>query len=276
MLEDFYMAHFLRDEVLKSLTIDEAAIRELDNALRSSNANMPENLAKQDPGQRAIIYYVVRFDNKGYRVFSVDDLLRYFHEAKYVERVICTAESGTSLKTGRQVGSYIDLALDCQDPSRCLLSVASDDVNWVNSSFSNIKDVLAGYRNRNGWARSMWSQLTAQLLAVFAAFLVSLWAAVAFSPKIPVENAFFLIFLFVLLVFSNLWGYVNQRLLALIDVVFPNIRFYRPNRDGLHWLLQNLIGGVAVLIVVSVILFFLNLLVDYFVTFFGEHFVPGV
>ena len=270
------MAHFLRDEVLKSLTIDEAVIRELDNALRASNANMPENLEQQGTGQPSIIHYVIRFDNKGYRVFSVEDLLKYFSKAKYVERVIFTAESETSIRTGRQVGSFIELALDCQDPSRCQLSVSSDNDYWVNSSFSNIKDILAGYRNRNGWARSVWSQLIIQLIAVFVTFLGSLWAAVAFSPRIPVENAFFLIFLFVFLVFSNLWGYLNQRLLALLDVVFPNMRFYRPNRDRLHWLLQNLIGGVVVLIVVSVILFFLNLLIDYFVTVFGEHFVRGV
>lgn len=270
------MTDFLRDEVLKSLTIDEAAIRELDDALCSSNANMPENLEQQDTGQRSIIHYVIRFDNKGYRVSSIEDLLKYFHKAKYVERVICTAESVNSIRTGRQAGSFIDLAIDCRDPSRCLLSVSSDNVDWVNSSFSNIKDVLAGYRNRNGWARSVWSQLSIQLIAVFVTFLGSLWAAVAFSPRIQVENAFFLIFLFVFLVFSNLWGYVNQRLLALIDVVFPNIRFYRPNRDRLHWLFQNLIGGVVVLIVGSVILFVLNLLFDYFVTVFGKYFVSGV
>ena len=270
------MALFLRDEVLKNLKIDEVAIRELDDALRASNGNMPENLEQEDKGQRGIIHYVIRFDNKGYRVFSVDDLLKYFHKAKNVERIIFTAESGTSIRTGRQVGSFIELALDCQDPSRCQLSLSSDKDYWVNSSFSNIKDILAGYRNRNGWARSMWSQLIIQLIAVFVTFLGSLGAAVAFSPRVPVENAFFLIFLFVFLVFSNLWGYLNQRLLVLIDVVFPNMRFYRPNRDRLHWLFQNLIGGVVVLIVGSVILFVLKLLFDYFVTVFGKYFVSGV
>ena len=53
------MAHFLRDEVLKSLTIDEAAIRELDNAFRASNVNMPENLEQQDTDQRSIILWGV-------------------------------------------------------------------------------------------------------------------------------------------------------------------------------------------------------------------------
>lgn len=270
------MAHFLRDEVLRSLTIDEAAIRELDNALRASNANMPENLEQQDTGQRSIIHYVIRFDNKGYRVFSVEDLLKYFSKAKYVERVIFTAESKASIQTGRQVWSFIELALDCQDPSRCQLAVSSDNDYWVNSSFANIKDILAGYRNRNGWARSIWSQLIIQLLAVFVTFVGSLGAAVAFSSRVPVENAFFLVFLFVFLVFSNLWGYFNQWLLTLLNVVFPNIRFYRSNRDRLHWLYQNLIGGVVVLIVGSVIIFVLKLLFDYFVTVFGKYFVGGV
>ncbi len=269
------MAHFLRDEVLKSLTIDEAAIRELDNALRASNANMPENLEQQDTGQRSIVHYVIRFDNKGYRVFSVEGLLKYFSKAKYVERVIFTAESEASIQAGRQVGSFMELALDCQDPSRCQLAVSSDNDYWVNSSFANIKDILSGYRNRNGWARSMWSQLIIQLIAVFVTFMVSLGTAVAFSPRVPVENAFFLIFLFVFLVFSNLWGYVNQWLLALLNVAFPNIRFHRPYRDRLHWLFQNLIGGVVVLIVGSVILFILKLLLDYFVAVFGKYFVSG-
>src|SRR5574341_1633629 len=98
----------------------------------------------------------------------------------------------------------MELRLDNKEPNASILQVSSDHGDWVDASFAATKDVLSKARNRSAWMRGAWSQLAIQLGGVFAGFLVSLWAAVRMSPLIAIDNAFFITFLFVLLVFSNL------------------------------------------------------------------------
>lgn len=254
------MAHYLRDELLTNLTLTEDRLSQLDLALQARLPSMPENVPVGEGGDPPVMmFYVIRFDGKGYRVFSFEALVAYFRQADYVERIAFVLESGVSLSTGRNVGSFAELRLDNREPSNSFIQVSSDDGDWVESTFAAGKDVLRRCANRNGWMRGLWSQLAIQIGGVFLGFLLSLWAAISISPYIRIENAFFIAFLFVLLVFSNLWGFLNQRLLSLVNRTFPNVRFFRPDRDRLHWLLQALVGGI----VVAVALFLLNWLFAY-------------
>ena len=239
------MAHFLRDQHVANLSITSDNLAQIsavfsDRAMML-NANVPEH---DDTGKRAILSYVIRFDNKGYRVFSVDDLLRYFHQAKEVERVLFTVETGDSLRTSRQIGSVLELRLDEKDQNTCFLTVTSDSKDWVDASFSAVQDVLAKCVNRNGWVRTTWTTFGVQIVGVTLGFILSLWIAAKIAPRLSIENSFVFSFLFVLLVFSNTWTYLSQQILRLINTAFPNIKFIRPGKERLHWLLQAVIGGV--------------------------------
>ena len=166
------MARFLRDEVLTTLTIDEDALRQLHSAFQARVSSMPERPQENSGGEAGgSINYVIRFDNKGYRIFTIDELIDYFGQAKCVDWIIINAESRTSLQSNRLVGSYMELRLDARNPNLCLLTVSSDSGDWVDASFSSVIDVLARCKNHNGWARSAWSALAIQLGGVFFAFL---------------------------------------------------------------------------------------------------------
>lgn len=240
------MAHFLRDQHIANLSITADNLAQIsavfDDRASTLNADVPDN---DDTGKRAILSYVIRFDNKGYRVFLIGDLLRYFHQAKAVERVLFTVETGESLRTSRQIGSVLELRLDEKDPNTCFLTITSDDKDWVDASLSAVQDVLAKCANRNGWVRTSWTTFAVQIVGVTLGFILSLWAAAKIAPRLSIENSFIFSFLFVLLIFSNTWTFLSQQILRLINAGFPNIKFLRPGKERLHWLLQAVIGGAV-------------------------------
>jgi hypothetical protein len=244
------VAHYLRDERITNLSINADNLSQLsvvfvDRAC-ALNAKVPEN---DDTGKIAFLTYIIRFDNKGYRVFSREDLLRYFHLAKEVERVLITVETGESLRSNRLSGTYLELRLDEKDPNTCFLTVTSDDKDWVDASFSAVQDILIKCKNRNGWARSALTHFGVQIVGVTLGFILSLWAAAKIAPRLAIENSFIFAFLFVLLIFSNIWNYLNQRVLWVFNSVFPNMKFYRPDKERLHWLMQAIVGGIVFAVV---------------------------
>ncbi|MEK6771308.1 MAG: membrane domain protein, partial [Pseudomonadota bacterium] len=172
------MAHYLRDERVTNLSINADNLAQLSAVFADRadalNAKVPEN---DDSGKKAFLTYIIRFDNKGYRVFSLEDLLRYFRLAKEVERVLFTVETGESLRSNRLIGTYLELRVDEKDPNACFLAVTSDDKDWVDASFSAVQDVLIKCKNRNGWARSAWTHFGVQIVGVTFGFILSLWAA---------------------------------------------------------------------------------------------------
>jgi hypothetical protein len=249
------MAHYLRDQGITNVSATEDAISQL-SALFVDRANaLNEGLREDDEsGRRAFVNYIIRFDNKGVRVFSVKDLLRNFRQAKSVERVIFNLETRLSLQSNRQLGAFLELKLDEKDPNGCFLTATADDSDWVDASFSSVQEALLKYKNRNGWARSNWTAFSVQLVGVTLGFVLSLWAATKLAPKLPIENAFVFTFFFILLIFSNTWTYVNQLILRVVTMAFPNVKFLRKDKERLHWFFQAVIGGIAG----AAVLFFLN------------------
>ena len=79
------------------------------------------------------------------------------------------------------------------------------------------------------------------------------------TPKIPFENAFVIVFLFALLLFSNTWDFLKKQISITIEGVFPNIEFYRPDKHRYRWLMQTVIGGI----VVAILLFVLHEIFQY-------------
>lgn len=266
------MARFLRDEQFSNVTLTEERLTQLHDVFDARRHTMPEELLPAQNNQIKVFFsYIIRFDNKGYRVFSIGDLLAHFRQADYIERVIFTIESKESMRSARAVGSFMELRFDEKEPTNCFLQVSSDDGDWVDASLSAVKERTNRFKNRNGWAKSAWSELAIQIGGVFTGFLLSLWAAVRMSPLIAIENSFFITFLFALLMFSNLWAYLNRVVLNFVRAVFPSIKFYRPDRDRWHWLLQSVVGGI----VVAIVLLLLAYLLSYVGRTLGELFMEN-
>lgn len=245
------MAFYLRDQHVENVSTDAEALNQVNNVFAERFAQLRSEFQAGAPqGKNAFFTYIIRFDNKGYRVFSLEELMRYFNQAREVERVIFTVESGDAISTNRNVGAYLELCLDAKEPARCVLVASSDNKDWAEASFAAVHEVLAKCRTKNGVVRSPWTSLSVQMFGVVVGFIVSLWLAFKVAPNLKIENSFVISFLFILLVFSNIWGYLNQTLLGLIARLFPNIEFIRPAKARLHWIMQAIVGSTAFAVVV--------------------------
>ena len=212
-----------------------------------SNAAMPCStylLTKKS----GVLHAIIRFDGKGYRVNSCDELLGYFRSSNAVERITVSFQTTLAANSNNSAGSFIELRLERDDPDLCTLIVSSDSADWVDASFFAFEGSLAKMKNQHGWSRSHWFELLVQLSGVFLGFLVSLWAAAIITPKIPMENAFLIVFLFVLLLVSNIWGYLQHLISNAVTGYFPNIEFLRAEGNRYRWLMQTVIGGIVVAI----------------------------
>lgn len=252
------MANFLRDEAIENLYLNEINLKQI-NEVFLNRLSTVNSVAHDDDKKRAILTYIIRFDGKGYRVFKFDDLLQYFHQATEIEHILFTLETGESLTTSRMIGTCLELKLSQMNPAGCYLMTTADDKDWVDAAFSAVKEILDKGKNWNGWIRTVWTRLIVQIIGVVFGFILSFWIAAKIAPKLSIGNAFIICFLFVLLVFSNVWGYMNEKLMALIFNTFPALKLYRPDKDQAHWLMQALIGGI----VVAVTLWILNIAFSY-------------
>lgn len=245
------MAKFLRDKKISNITMDENNLVELFTLLEKRVDAL--QVLPHDENEEFYVYAVIRFDSKGYRVHSTKELLHYFRSSQSIERIILFLQDTRAVNTNNVVGSYIELRLDGTDPNSCILQVSSDYSEWMDSSFSTLEEALNKAKNRHGWSRSQWFGLLVQLSGVFAGFVISIWAAVVITPSIPVENAFVIVFLFVLLLFSNTWDYLKILISNTIDNCFPNIEFIRPEKEKYRWLIQTVVGGIVVAIILYIL-----------------------
>ena len=249
------MAHFLRDQLISNVSITEESLSQLSAIFEEKEKILNEisaDLKTED--NEAVLTYIIRFDNKGYRVFSIDDLLRYFKQAKSVERVLITLETTKSLRNNRQSGTFMEVRLDEKEPHASFLNVTSDDKDWVEASFCSIQEALDKYRHRTGWVRTAWTAFAVQIVGVSLGFILSLWAASKFSPRLAIESPFVISFIYVFLLFSNTWNYLNQIILRILNIAFPNIKFLRRGKEHWHWLIQTVVGGA----VGAAVLYFLS------------------
>ncbi|GKT11537.1 MAG: hypothetical protein ISEC1_P0501 [Thiomicrorhabdus sp.] len=237
------MAHFLRDQKVENITITEELVTQVSNILETKIELMNK---ENDAAKKMLISYIIRFDNKGYRVFTLEDLLHHFHQGSKIDRIIFSLESSESITSSRAIGAFIELRLDSIEPNSSNLTVTSDENDWVDASFSSIHDVLINFKNRSYIFRSNWMHFSIQIVGVIFGFLLSLWAAVKISPNINIENSLIISFLFVILIFSNSWTYISQKINDLVHTTFPSLQFIRPNKDKTHWLMQTIIGGIIV------------------------------
>lgn len=226
------MPSYIRDLMVRNVVLDDDAIQELNaTILRRVNAL---NSSTQDPERQLSQIYVVRFDGRGYRTFSVDEAWSYYKSATRVERVILQAESRTGLNTNHMFGEQIEVRLDTDSQGSSHILVGGDSKDWVETTFSELETVVRRSRSLpTAIIRTQWTALVLQLLGVFAGVLLCLWLATATAPFLKdVEYPRALAFAFWFLVYSNLWTYLQQQAMRGIGMLFLSVRF---SRKGEHW-----------------------------------------
>ncbi len=258
------MAFYLKDERITNLTVDIKSIENITLAFidRLNSLNIGENADDKSP-KKGLLNFIIRFDNKGYRVFSFAELKNYYGQAKDIERIFFTIETGESIRSNRNTGTYLELRLDKNDVNNCFLTVTSDNKDWVDASFSAVQEVVHKYKNRNGYVRTAWTPFVIQILGVVLGFTVCLWFSLKLAPLFNFENPFIITFLFFLLLYSNILAFLNSQLLRLINNLFPNIRFVREDKERIHWLVRTMVGSS----IFGIIIYLLSLLQNFIVDF---------
>lgn len=249
------MGKYLRDERLENITITEQTLELINEFLLAREAATNEALTASgaDANQMLLMTYIVRFDNRGYKLNDFSEVERYYAQASNVERIIFLLDSTQSETTNRMYGTYFEIRLDSKDPNNCIIQVSSDDSDTVDSVFHGLMDIIKKCHNKNGLIRNTWSQLLVQVFGVAAGFVISLIAGDKIAPHINIDNAFIIIFLFTFLIFSNTWTFLSQQIHRFLNYSFPNIRFSRKGKSSLHWLAQTFVGSIIVAIFLVVI-----------------------
>lgn len=137
------MALYLRDQHVQNVSTDSEALAQINSVFNERFVQIQSELGSQ--GKKAFFTYIIRFDNKGYRVFTLDELMRYFNQAHDVERIIFTVESDDSITSNRSIGAFLELCLDTKEPTRCVLIASSDNKDWAEASFAAVHEVLEKY-----------------------------------------------------------------------------------------------------------------------------------
>lgn len=242
------MNRFLRDEQVKNRSLNEDKLRKINDVFveiaKLNNAGLPDT----DEGKKkwAMVNYIIRFDNKGFMIHDFDTFLKYLNGAKKIERVIFILDSNESYLSNAKYGKNAELRFDVKDENNCFLRVQDDSSDWVDLAFCKIAEEIAKYKNRNFIIRNAWTPFAVQVFGVISGFILSLWAALRVSPHLSLEYSFVVVLILAFLIFSNVWTYLNQIILKMLDYLFPNISF--SDSKGLHWALKCMVTAFFVAI----------------------------
>jgi len=254
------MSQFLRDEYLRNLTVNEDALRKINDDIEEITQQENQSLGKQFQGQdltnRLLIRsYIIRFDGKGFRLFDFEKAIKYFQDAKKVERFIFVVDSISSIN--RIQGKSIELRLDALDINKCTIVVQDDNSTWVDATFCKIRERLSRYKNNNHLVRNRIIPFLIQLFGVMVGFILSLWIAIKISPKLAIDNSLAFSFVIAFLLFSNIWTVIFELAIRFLHYFWPNISF--KFKGSLHWLIKALISTAFV----SVFFFLISKLFSY-------------
>lgn len=236
------MAQFLRDKKVRAITLTEESVRELCNIFWAKAAIPTQTV--NDAEEVKVPVFIIRFDNRGYKVFSTDELIAYWKQAAKVERLVLTTESLDSIRTNRSIGSMVELKLDAGDDNACWLVSSSENKDWMDGSFYAVDDCLQKCKNHSGLVRTPWTPLLIQVLGTVLVLAFSLWQAVQLAPRLNVENPALVGFIVLFFFYLPIWQFLHGITGRAIGALAPNIRFFRPARS-LHWFGQFLIGVVV-------------------------------
>lgn len=234
------MSQFLRDIALKNLNFNEEKLLKINALIFEIAKDINKTLTETENTDRILIpSYIIRFDNKGFKLYEFEKVLKCFKEAAKVERIIFVLESLESIRSNRLSGKSLELRFDVLNQENCYLTVQANEGDWVDATFCRMKELLDKYKSKNFLVRNSWTPFVVQMLGVVVSFVFSLWGAIVISPKLTIENAFTISFIMAFLIFSNAWTYFYPQILSIIDYYWPNVSF--KERKGIHWLIKGLI-----------------------------------
>ncbi len=240
------MGRFLRDENVKNISLNEESLNQLSELFCERAVQINKSLNADYENKEQLVSYIIRFDNKGHRFYEIDEAIRQYRNAGNVERFIITMDSLENINTNGLNGTKMEARFDIGNKDNCCISVSSENNDWVESSYSTLNDFIKKNKNNNGIIRTSWTPFLVQILGVLFGLTFSIWAALRISPSVDVENSFILSFLFCLLIYSNIWNHLNERVLYFIGFLFPNVRFERQGKERTRWLFQAIVGGISV------------------------------
>ncbi len=240
------MPSFLRDVLVRNVVVNDDAIREL-HAIFIERVTA-HNQATQGDDQKLNPIYVVRFDGRGYRTFSAEEAWSFYKNADSVERLVLQAESPIGIRTNHMIGGQIEIRLDADRKGNSHIIVGGESKDWVEATFSALETQLIRRRNlATALIRTPWTILVLQLLGILVGILVALWLATLSAPFVQgVEYPRAVSFAFWFLVYSNLWTYLQQQALDVIDTMFPNVRLSRSGDPLIQTVLRKSIEAAAV------------------------------
>lgn len=254
------MGYFHRDKQVLNVEIDEARLRQLIQVFEGFFSGLAGQHAQGTNGPEWQLSYVVRFDEKGFRVFAGTEVLELFNQANVVERIVLALDSTRSLATNRADGAWFELKLDATAPSNCWVNVTADSKPAMDATYQAIDEVLATSKTRYGLLRTNSARFAIQAIGVVLSFAFSVWGGSLVASQMAIQNAFPIAVLFVLLLFSNAWAFFQPWVLAKLDKVFPNIYFKRSGFDRWAWLWQGLVVAAIFGVLTAVFLFMLHYL----------------
>lgn len=234
------MSQYLRDEYLKNISLSEEALKELYEELLAiqviENGKISNKMT--DP-HYVFLTCTIRFDNRGFRLFNMNDVLKYFRSAKNVERIAFNLFSSSYFTSNSLSGKSVSICFDGKDVNNCQLKVDDDDKSWVDSCFLRHQEIIGRYGNKNHWIRNSWTTFAVQIIGVALGFIFSLWTAVNFSPYLSLKYADGFTFVVAFILFSNIWTYLYAIILRTIDYLWPNISFKK--QEGIYGLLKAIL-----------------------------------
>ncbi|EGQ8028974.1 hypothetical protein ACWOKN_004305 [Vibrio vulnificus] len=270
------MANFLRDELLKNITIDEelliqlsqelhVCVGELNQEIRTAYYNThefqqkikaEEELVENNSGRPFVepyipkyrVSYIIRFDNKGYIVDTIEDLVNYFKTSKNVERLIMQIKPEVDNQvigvSSRVNNCFIEFKVDTINPYNCSFSVTGDDKGWVTANYSSFKDLIGNKYNRAILKHSPFVDIfLASCLNLFG-LLLSLVTASVIKPFF--DDSLILSFIVVLFVFLSIQPIISQGFFFLLNKFRSNITIKnKNNKETLDWLVKAVVGTVA-------------------------------
>ena len=251
------MAFFLRDKQVLNVEVDEVRLRQFIQLFQGFHATVTAGMTPEQAAAEWFLSYIIRFDEKGYRVFTQTEVVDLFNQAHTVERVVVTLDSRESLSSNRQTGTWAELKVDAFSPGNSWLQVTSDHRGNVDAAFCAVEEALESSKTWFRFVRTGPARFAIQLVAIIITFAASLWGASVIASSLTVQNAFPLAFLFVFVLLSNAWTFVHPWALRRLDRLFPNIYFKRANREPWTWLWQALVASVvfAVLTALALVMF---------------------
>ncbi|MBX9297694.1 hypothetical protein K5M33_11520 [Chromobacterium vaccinii] len=235
------MAFFMHDQSVQNITLDEASIRQINTIFQRRRESLRAELAEQN----IYLTYIIRFDNKGYKIFSIDELIQYFNQAKSIDRIVFTIESDLSISTARRTGTYFELFLNSNNTINSGLIAFSDNhKEWAENSFNETYNILDKFKNSNYFAHHPLSKLAARLISLFILFLLSILITIKIPLNPKLENGKPFAFLLIFLAFSNIYTYLIQLSSWFLTQQFPSIKFSNTTSRATHWFIQAIILAV--------------------------------